>query len=48
LNPETGEEIFQADAIKNGGPRIIGRGKDMTQAMANLIDELRQRGFTTI
>jgi hypothetical protein len=44
VNPQTDEEIFQVDAIKGDESRAVGRGKDMTEAVGNLIVELKENG----
>ena len=38
-------EIFQVDAIKGDEFRTVGRGKDITEAVAKLIDKLKEHGF---
>ncbi len=45
MNPQTDEVVCQADAIKGDGPRAIGRGKDMAEAVAKLLDELKEQSF---
>ena len=44
LNPQTDEEIIQVDAVKEEEFRAIGRGKDMTEAVKKLFDELKEHG----
>ena len=45
VNPQTDEEIFQVDAIKGDEFRAVDRGKNMTEAVVNLIDELINYGL---
>ncbi len=45
VNPQTDEVVYQADAIKGNGPRAIGRGKGMAEAVAKLLDELKEQSF---
>lgn len=45
VNPQTEEEISQVDAIKGDEFRAVGRGRDMTEAVAKLIDELKENGY---
>ncbi len=45
VNPQTNEEIFQVDAIKGDGPRAIGWGKDMAEAVGKVLDELKEQDF---
>ena len=45
INPQTNEEIFQVDAMKGDGPRIVCQGSTMAEAKNNLKIQLKRLGW---